>query len=316
MAGEPGGGGVDPSQRRAPPNDWVELHGADVGFDGQIHDVRAGRGVEREDLTHMKAAVVLVLEGQRHRALTDAHAVATWTIERLVCHGGQVLILEHQGEWPGLPGREIGWHELDGPACQEIVLQLPAHQLAAAIAKDCPEVIALDDDVPRGVIRDDRVGAGPSDRGTLRERRHQTGRPRRVQAGLPRSGLRRGGPRRRGNCARRRRSRSRRVRRQRSLLWRSRRWADKELVDIEHQEREENGEQDTSLHAQRAFTGWCSCGTGSRPPVQSGWQRASRRIASHPPRTAPCRATASSAYDEHDGTNRHNPVNNCDIRSL
>src|SRR5207342_1694711 len=46
-------------------------------------------------------------------------------------------------------------------------------------------------------------------------------------------------------------------------------------------------------------------GTGSCPPGWRGWQRAMRRAASQPPRTAPKRAMASIAYSEHVGTKRH-----------
>ena len=46
-------------------------------------------------------------------------------------------------------------------------------------------------------------------------------------------------------------------------------------------------------------------GTGSCPPGWKGWQRSSRRTASHPPRAAPYVSTASSAYAEQVGWKRH-----------
>src|SRR5882672_2821349 len=46
-------------------------------------------------------------------------------------------------------------------------------------------------------------------------------------------------------------------------------------------------------------------GTGSQPPGCQGPQRHSRRAASQPPRQVPCRPSASSAYSEQLGKNRH-----------
>src|ERR1019366_787382 len=46
-------------------------------------------------------------------------------------------------------------------------------------------------------------------------------------------------------------------------------------------------------------------GTGSGPPAWNGWQRASRRAANARPRQTPWRVTASRAYSEHVGVNRH-----------
>src|SRR5690606_23367010 len=45
-------------------------------------------------------------------------------------------------------------------------------------------------------------------------------------------------------------------------------------------------------------------GTGSQPRPPHGWQRAILRTASHPPRTAPWRSSASNAYAEHVGVYR------------
>ena len=52
-------------------------------------------------------------------------------------------------------------------------------------------------------------------------------------------------------------------------------------------------------------TPWGLVGTGSYPPGLKGWHRASRRTASHSPRTAPCRRSASRAYSLQEGANRH-----------
>lgn len=46
-------------------------------------------------------------------------------------------------------------------------------------------------------------------------------------------------------------------------------------------------------------------GTGSHPPGFQGWHRTSRRPVSQPPRTTPWIRTASTAYDEQEGANRH-----------
>ena len=42
-------------------------------------------------------------------------------------------------------------------------------------------------------------------------------------------------------------------------------------------------------------------GTGSYPPRLQGWQEKRRFVASQPPRTTPCRSTASIAYSEQVG---------------
>jgi len=49
-------------------------------------------------------------------------------------------------------------------------------------------------------------------------------------------------------------------------------------------------------------------GTGSWPPSQNGWHRASRLAASQLPLKTPWRWTASAAYSEQDGTKRQDPV--------
>lgn len=46
-------------------------------------------------------------------------------------------------------------------------------------------------------------------------------------------------------------------------------------------------------------------GTGSKPEGPKGRQRIKRRAANHEPRAAPNSVTASRAYSEHDGKNRH-----------
>ena len=53
-------------------------------------------------------------------------------------------------------------------------------------------------------------------------------------------------------------------------------------------------------------------GTGSSPPLANGWQRPSRRIASHEPLHTPNRTSATYAYSEHVGRYRHSPgLNAC-----
>ena len=46
-------------------------------------------------------------------------------------------------------------------------------------------------------------------------------------------------------------------------------------------------------------------GTGSNPDGPNGRQRRRRRSVSQEPRPVPCTTSASLAYDEHDGVNRH-----------
>jgi len=62
--------------------------------------------------------------------------------------------------------------------------------------------------------------------------------------------------------------------------------------------------------------GAVGAGTGSKPDAPSGWQRERRLNASTEPRMTPNRRTASAAYSEQDGTNRHEPANCTENNSL
>jgi hypothetical protein len=54
-------------------------------------------------------------------------------------------------------------------------------------------------------------------------------------------------------------------------------------------------------------------GTGSKPNLrESGWQRSSRFVPNHIPRTTPNRSIASYAYREQVGSNRQFPANKID----
>ena len=187
-------------------------------------------------LADAKTGRILELERESLRAVSQRDARRAWPIQGLGRTPGQLRVLEPQRERRQLASRQFPRHEVDGQArfLVEMILQLPLEGRRAAVPKDRPQAFAFDDDIARLRIA-------------------HRGRDFVAGSALLRSlGFRRSGyvPSRRGGIASDGRGWRRRRRRAGSGRIRGRaRWRDEEtLVHEKHQQRQEEGEQDSSFH--------------------------------------------------------------------
>lgn len=127
----------------------------------ELDDVRVGgRLLEAERLPRPEAGAVLVVEGQHARLGAQAQAVGRRPEQRGVEARRQAGVVAHpHGERPRPGRRDFGQHQLDGVAVLVgVVLELPAHELAAAVVEFRQHEVGLHDDGPGAGVGHDRNG--------------------------------------------------------------------------------------------------------------------------------------------------------------
>ena len=169
---EPRGIGADPPETRAPGHgrglDAVRRRDRGV----ELQDVRlVRRRLEAERLPDPQARAVLVLESERLGFRAEPQAVGRRPEQGVVQTRRQIRSPRHdQREGPRPARRHLGQRQLDRVAVVVgIVLQLPAHELGAAVVELREHEVALHDDGALPVVRNDR------DRGDRRRARRRRG---------------------------------------------------------------------------------------------------------------------------------------------